>query len=48
MCLERQEGRVIKTRYRICLMKVIKGIMEWEKINCIMLKSLTDEVHEYV
>ena len=26
----------------------MKGIMKWDKIDCTVLESLTDEVHEYV
>ena len=48
MYLERQEGRVCKTIYRLSLMKVMKCIMKWDKIDCTVLESLTDEVHEYV
>ena len=47
MCLERQDGRVCKRYTENVLMEVIKDIIEWEKIDCIILESWIDEVYEY-
>ena len=44
---EKKEG-YIKWDNAYVLMKVRKGVMKWKKVDCMVLESLTNKVHEYV